>query len=141
MNFRTLNPAKCRVAREEATAEDIVSEIMLPGRAFHVPQGRCQMNMEHWLSNDWQEKTEVLRENPDSMPLCPPQVSHRLPCNRFRATEVGNRQLHTIVRSLNCLSSLRARGPELESWSFAVDLPYSISSIFVSVWDVKHADG
>jgi hypothetical protein len=54
MNFRTLNPTNCRAAGEEAPAEERVSEMMLPVRASHMPQGLCEMSMEH----DWQEKTE-----------------------------------------------------------------------------------
>jgi hypothetical protein len=43
----------------------------------------------------WQEKTEELGEKPVPVPLCPPQISHRLTRARTRASTVRGRRLTT----------------------------------------------
>jgi hypothetical protein len=137
MNFRTVNPTKCRAAgKKPQLRKEFLKWCCLVGPLTCLRDGTS------WVWNNWQEKTEVLRENSDSLPFCPLQIPLRFPWNGIRASEVGNWQLsfllHKIVQSSNCLPSLRARGLRFESWSFIVDLLYSISSIFVSVGEVKH---
>jgi hypothetical protein len=42
---------------------------------------------------NWQGKTEVLGEKPVPVPLCPPQIPHRLARDLTRAFAVGGRRL------------------------------------------------
>jgi hypothetical protein len=42
---------------------------------------------------NWQVKTEVLREKPVPVPLCPPQIPHGLTQDRTPASAVGGRRL------------------------------------------------
>jgi hypothetical protein len=54
---------------------------------------------------NWQGKTEVLREKPDPVPLCPPKIPHGLTRDRTRASMVGGRRLTAwaIARPFNTL--------------------------------------
>jgi hypothetical protein len=46
---------------------------------------------------NWQGKTEVLREKPVPVPLCPPQIPHRLTRDRTRVFAVRGRRLTAWV--------------------------------------------
>jgi hypothetical protein len=37
------------------------------------------INIEQWWNHNWQEKTEILGEEPDPRPLCPPYLTYELP--------------------------------------------------------------
>ena len=54
------------------------------------------MIMEHWWNDDM-EKTEVLKEKPVPLPLCPPHISQRLAWDRTRATADTNRPNHVTA--------------------------------------------
>jgi len=42
------------------------------------------MNTEHW----WKKKTEVLRDKPVPLSLCPPRILRRLPWDQNQASKV-----------------------------------------------------
>jgi hypothetical protein len=42
---------------------------------------------------NWQGKTEILRDKPVPVSLCPPQIPHGLTWDRTRASTVGDRWL------------------------------------------------
>jgi len=46
------------------------------------------------------EETEVLREKPVTMPLCPTQMSHGLAWDRTRVTAVEGKQLTACAMAL-----------------------------------------
>jgi hypothetical protein len=46
---------------------------------------------------NWQGKTEVRREKPVPVPLCPPQIPQELTQNRTRASAIWDRRLTAWV--------------------------------------------
>jgi hypothetical protein len=59
---------------------------------------------------NWQGKTEVLGEKPVPVPLCPPQIPHRLTRDRTRAFAVGGRRLTAWAMARPCCTlSVRTR--------------------------------
>jgi len=57
------------------------------------------MRMDHLLNGtDWRN-TEVLREVPVPLPLCPAQITNGKTWNLTRASEVKGRRLTTCIRA------------------------------------------
>ena len=68
-------------------------------------QRRCQFRRlysvrDRWMNvygasaeRYWQGKTELFREESVPVPICPPQISHRMICDRTRAFVVRGRRL------------------------------------------------
>jgi hypothetical protein len=49
--------------------------------------------MEEWCDDTGREKTEVLREKPAPLPICPPKTMHGLVRDQTRANTVRSRRL------------------------------------------------
>jgi hypothetical protein len=56
---------------------------------------------EHWWNEIVTGGTEVLEENPIAIPLCPPQILHRMNFVRIRALAVKGRRLTACDMALN----------------------------------------
>jgi hypothetical protein len=93
------------------TTEDVIMVFRLLMRQFHIfyflmvgwdnfsrtttslgaighPPGYGWMNMEYWWSGICHGIAEALSKEPVRMPLCPPQTSHALSCERTRTCAV-----------------------------------------------------
>ena len=55
---------------------------------------------------NWQEKTGVLVDKPKQVPLCPPQIPHKLPWNRSRNSAVKKRRTYLSFTYRYCALSL-----------------------------------
>jgi hypothetical protein len=63
----------------------------------------------------WQGKTEELGEKPVPVPLCPPQISHRLTRAQIRASAMGGQRL--TVWAMTFISFISAYSP---GWTFGL---------------------